>query len=147
MRKDILESKDKIVKWISDKRSKSYICRELRCKQDTLNSYLTKMGLEYSGNQGDQGYRKAANRKSALEYMTNETVKSHILRKKLIEDGVKKDECEECENDEWMGSPIPLELHHIDGDRFNNQLENLQILCRNCHGLTPNHSGRNKGNY
>lgn len=37
-----------------------------------------------------------------------------------------------------MGFIIPLELHHIDGDRFNNNLENLQILCYNCHALTNN---------
>lgn len=34
----------------------------------------------------------------------------------------------------------------LDGDRFNNELINLQILCPNCHALTDNYSGRNKGN-
>lgn len=48
-----------------------------------------------------------------------------------------------CTLSEWMGEKLPLELHHIDGDRFNNQLENLQILCPNCHSLTPNHSKKN----
>ena len=35
-----------------------------------------------------------------------------------------------------------MELHHIDGNRYNNELDNLQILCPNCHSLTPNHSGK-----
>jgi len=68
---------------------------------------------------------------------------SSKLRKKLIEDGIKKNECEKCGINKWLSKLIPLELHHVDGNRFNNKLENLQILCPNCHSLTPNH-GRNK---
>ena len=47
---------------------------------------------------------------------------------------------------EWMGISIPIELHHIDGNRFNNKLDNLQILCPNCHALTDNYSGRKLNN-
>ena len=38
---------------------------------------------------------------------------------------------------------IPLEIHHIDGDYENNKLENLQVLCPNCHSLTPNFKALN----
>jgi len=44
---------------------------------------------------------------------------------------------------EWLGRPIPLELHHIDGNRDNNVLENYQLLCPNCHALTDSYRGRN----
>lgn len=46
--------------------------------------------------------------------------------------------CECCGLTEWMKRPIALEIHHIDGDRLNNNLDNLQLLCLNCHALTPN---------
>jgi 5-methylcytosine-specific restriction endonuclease McrA len=46
--------------------------------------------------------------------------------------------CESCGNTEWFNQPIKLEIHHIDGDRTNNNLENLQLLCPNCHSITPN---------
>lgn len=46
--------------------------------------------------------------------------------------------CECCGSSEWLGQPITLEIHHIDGDRTNNTLENLQLLCPNCHSYTPN---------
>ena len=42
-----------------------------------------------------------------------------------------------------MGIEIPLEIHHIDGNHKNNKLENLQILCPNCHSLTTNYRGKN----
>ena len=45
--------------------------------------------------------------------------------------------CECCGITEWMGQPINLEIHHKDGDRTNNSLENLQLLCPNCHSYTP----------
>ena len=58
--------------------------------------------------------------------------------------GSKTHMCENCGNDKWMGSKIPIEVHHIDGNNKNNLLENIQFLCPNCHALTPNYRGRNK---
>jgi hypothetical protein len=72
-------------------------------------------------------------------------VNSSTLRHRLIEEGVKSHACEECRSSEWHGAPIPLELDHIDGDRSNNRLENLRLLCPNCHALTPTYRGRNIG--
>lgn len=46
--------------------------------------------------------------------------------------------CESCGLEEWLGSPINLEVHHVDGDRLNNALDNLQLLCPNCHSYTQN---------
>lgn len=52
--------------------------------------------------------------------------------------------CECCQRTEWMGQNIPLEVHHIDGDNLNNVLENLQLLCPNCHAQTDNYRTKNK---
>ena len=51
--------------------------------------------------------------------------------------------CEKCGLSEWLGEKIKLEVHHIDGDHFNNELTNLQLLCPNCHSMTPNWRGGN----
>jgi hypothetical protein len=68
----------------------------------------------------------------------NTKVQSHKLRNKLIELGYKENKCELCNISEWMGKPVKLQLHHIDGDHDNNELSNLQILCPNCHSMTDN---------
>ena len=65
----------------------------------------------------------------------NSYAKSHKIRLRLIEEGIKESKCECCKQTEWLGGPIPLELDHINGDHFDNRLENLCILCPNCHAL------------
>lgn len=52
--------------------------------------------------------------------------------------------CEKCQCEEWLGQPINLEIHHIDGDRSNNSLKNLQLLCPNCHSYTNNFRKKSK---
>jgi hypothetical protein len=54
--------------------------------------------------------------------------------------------CEECSNTVWQNKPIPLELDHIDGCSENNDLNNLRLICPNCHALTPTYKGKNAGN-
>ena len=51
--------------------------------------------------------------------------------------------CEQCGVTEWLGNPINLEIHHIDGNHNNNELENIQLLCPNCHSYTENYRGKN----
>jgi 5-methylcytosine-specific restriction endonuclease McrA len=142
MRNDILEKKEIIIKMVDDYEPKAKICKFLKCKPETLDCYLKKFGVNYKGNRGAKGKKNAPNKISAIDYMKKEIVITSKLRKKLISDGIKKNECEMCGITKWLGKEISLELHHIDGDRFNNVLSNLQILCPNCHSLTPNHSQR-----
>ena len=60
----------------------------------------------------------------------------------LINHGLKEDRCEICGITEWNGKPITLELHHINGNPKDDRLENLQILCPNCHSQTFNYCKR-----
>jgi 5-methylcytosine-specific restriction endonuclease McrA len=68
--------------------------------------------------------------------------RNSTLKYLLFEWGLKEKKCEECGNIIWRGQPIALQAHHIDGDKKNNEITNIQILCGNCHDLTPNHSIR-----
>jgi len=51
--------------------------------------------------------------------------------------------CEGCGEKQWAGRPIPLEVHHEDGNPLNNEMQNLKLLCPNCHALTDNYRGKN----
>lgn len=75
----------------------------------------------------------------------NSNFQSYKLRNRLFKEGLKQKCCEECG---WKKkSPdgrLPLELDHINGDSMDNRLENLRMLCPNCHSLKPTHRGRNR---
>jgi 5-methylcytosine-specific restriction endonuclease McrA len=64
-----------------------------------------------------------------------------VLRKRLLMEGLKRNECERCGVSRWRGKPLSLQLHHINGDGHDNRLENLQLLCPNCHSQTENYGG------
>lgn len=68
----------------------------------------------------------------------NSTYKRYqLIKKKLIAAGMKKDECEVCGiGNQWNGKPIVLQVDHINGINDDNRLENLQIICPNCHSQT-----------
>lgn len=143
MRKDIVERKDEILRWVEDHQSKAFICKELKCKPETLESYLKKFGVAYKGNKGLRGKKTDPKRLGAIDYATKIYCKSHTLKLKLIEDGLKDEKCEICQLTSWLGKKIPLELDHIDGNHFNNEIKNLRILCPNCHAQQDTNSGKN----
>ena len=60
-------------------------------------------------------------------------------------ENIKEYKCECCGNTEWNKKPIALELHHVNGIKNDLRLENLQILCPNCHAFTDNYRGKNIG--
>ncbi len=141
MRRDISEKIELIKNWIGENRSKNWICKQLECKPSTLETYLKKNDIKYSGNMGNRGYSIPPNKRSVFLYLESDlNITSYKLKMKLFEEDIKQKKCERCGNTEWMGEKIPLDLQHVDGNRFNNNLKNLQILCKNCHGLTYNHS-------
>lgn len=115
-------------------------CREVAKLRDLDLSHHTGQGSNI-------GRRFPQRRKPAADYLRKGVLTpTSKLRVKLIEDGLKEPRCERCDREEWQGQPIPLELDHRDGDRTNNLLENLRLLCPNCHAFTPTYRGRNIGN-
>jgi hypothetical protein len=65
------------------------------------------------------------------------------LKRRLLSESVLSPFCNCCGRTKWIDQQIPLELHHINGQRSDNRLENLELLCPNCHALTENYRGKN----
>lgn len=145
MRTDLLDRKQDILKWIEQHRSKAYMAKQLNCNPKTINPLLERLGIQYDGNQSGKGFSKTNDSYMPLEQylLESQDIQSNKVRLKLLKEGYKEAKCECCGYSQWMGKPISLQLHHKDGNRNNNTLENFQLLCPNCHAMTDSYRGKN----
>jgi len=116
----------------------------------TVQLAVATLGLDtahWTGEGHRKGSRKPVVAAQPLERMLVRGVlrRSSHLRRRLIEEGKFERRCSNCRLTSWHGVAIPLELDHRDGDPTNNELDNLRLLCPNCHALTPTYRGRNIG--
>jgi 5-methylcytosine-specific restriction endonuclease McrA len=133
-RLDIKSKETEIRQWIALGKSKAYICRELNCKQDTLNNHLCQFGINYRGSlHGKHNSVKYKHPLSDYLKRNGRIINSHRLKLRLIKEGLKEEKCEECNLRKWRRKKITLHLHHINGNHHDNRLENLKIDCPNCH--------------
>jgi hypothetical protein len=116
-----------------------------------LRRRIAELGIDTShllGQAWRKGSREPVVPARALEAIltVNSPYKSSKLKNRLLAADYKEARCEDCKLTEWSGKPIPLELHHINGDSTDNRIENIRILCPNCHAQTPTYRGKNIGN-
>ena len=139
-------------------------------KSKSIRSCLTKLGLvpaggnyvyirrkvrdlnldtsHFTGSRWNVG-QKFGHKKEIHEYLILSeqyvaVIPSNDLKKRLLFANLKTHKCEQCHESEWQTQKIPLELHHVNGNRYDNRIDNLQLLCPNCHALTKNYRGKNR---
>lgn len=135
MRKYREYTDDDIVKYSKEVFSLAGLMRKLNLipsggNYASIKRKIQKLNVDTSHWTG-QGWNKNQQLKDWSQYTKVEQLKKHLIKEK-------GHRCEMCGNIEWLGNPIILEVHHIDGNRTNNSLDNLQLLCPNCHSTTPN---------
>lgn len=115
---------------------------------DRVRPLCNQYGIDYShftGQASNRGKVFLTKKRDINLYLSNELpINSHNLKLRLFQDGIKERCCEVCHLDVWNEKPIPIQLHHLDGNSANNNLSNLQIICPNCHAQTSSYCGRNQ---
>lgn len=125
---------------VKDVRSIAGLLKRLNLKPWGANYYSMKKKLQLleldTSHWTGQGWSRDQQLKDWSQYNRAAQMKPHLVK-------IRGHKCESCNLDEWLDKPITLEIHHIDGDRTNNNPDNLQLLCPNCHSYTDNWKSRN----
>lgn len=114
-----------------------------------INSYIKEYKIDkshFTGKSWNTGIFLPTPAKPLKEILVKDSsFQSHKLKKRLFKEKIKKPKCEMCG---WSKTSedgrIPVELDHINRDRFDNRIENLRILCPNCHSLQSTNRAKNK---
>ena len=149
-------TKEEYLEAIKTSKSIAQVCKTLGLKcaggnYKTIHCFIRENNVDithFTGQGWNVGLKFNPNPPKSLDeiLVENSNYPSFKVKNKLLESGIKEYRCEGCKNTEWNGKPIPLELHHINGDNTDNRIENIQLLCPNCHAQTDNYRGRNKKN-
>lgn len=116
-------------------------CTQKKCKNPDCEVYIIDKHKKYCSPQCCYDHRRAKKYK-AIEFKEINSRKS--VKKYLID---KHNFCKSCGiGPEYNGQPLTLELEHIDGDSSNNSLDNVCLLCPNCHSQTDTYRAKNTGN-
>ena len=116
------------------------VARAIGMDYKTLRKYAIKFELFKTNQSGKNCFDKHI--KDIV--LGNVIISKTTLKKRLIDENILPYKCNSCKIDSWNNSAITLELDHIDGNKKNNKLSNLRLLCPNCHSQTITYRGMNK---
>ena len=142
-------SKERLIEAVNEMKTKTGAAALLGINYKILVSLIEKFGC----NDEVDVLLNQRKRKKHVKFSLNDLdmvlngeklLSAYKLKIRLFQFGLKKEVCERCGCTEWLGKKIPLELHHKNGNNLDNNIDNLEILCPNCHALEPNYRGSNK---
>ncbi len=107
----------------------------------TLKKILDSNNIDYSHFTGRARTYKTTYVKAEVYLNSDKQINTSKLKSKLLKETILENRCAVCGIQQWNNKPIVLQLHHIDGNPSNNSLNNLQLLCPNCHSQTENYCG------
>jgi hypothetical protein len=139
-------NEEEFIKVCNEAESMAKACAKLGLHFNTFKKHAQRLGC-YHTNQGGKGTLKP---KTTGKIPTDEILEgkhpqyqTNKLRLRLIKEGIKDEKCEICGIEDWQGERLAFELDHIDGNSNNHLLENLRVVCPNCHSQTETYRAKN----
>ena len=134
----------------------SEVCRKLKIKENggnfkSINNKIKINKIDISHftgkawNTGDRFIHNGIKYSTIDILVENSTYSRYHLKNRLINEGLIEYKCLICDNrGEWLNNKLVLQLDHINGKNDDNRIENLRLLCPNCHSQTSTFSGNNQ---
>jgi len=113
---------------------------------NTFKRHAVSLGI-YNPNPGLKGGKRKCTAKVPTDVILSGNYpqfQTYKLKGRLIKEGILENVCSVCGISSWNGKPLNCELDHIDGDRTNHKIENLRVLCPNCHSQTDTYRSKNR---
>lgn len=137
--------KDEFIKICNESLTMSEACSKLNMHFNSFKRLAIKYNC-YNPNQGSKGIKRIKKNKIKTIDIINgkyPNYQTYKLKQRLLTEGYMINKCFECNIENWNNKPLNMELHHIDGNKYNNKLDNLKLLCPNCHAQTNTYRSKN----
>ena len=113
-----------------------------------LKDYLIDNNVDISHFKGKSHGSSKTEKYSLEQILVENSTYSNMtrLKERILKANLLEYKCSECGISEWNNKHLVLQLDHINGDNRDNRVENLRLLCPNCHSQTETFCGKNRGN-
>lgn len=146
-----IKTKEELEKIVNESKTLAEVMRKLGYSANRGNSikglknHLTNLGIDFS-KFSNNFYSHSHPQNKIEDILIENSTYSNMtsLKKRIIHYGFLKNECYICGIKEWRNKPLVLQLDHINGNNRDNRIENLRLLCPNCHSQTDSFCRKKK---
>ncbi len=110
-----------------------------------LQTYISRLKLSTAHWTRHKRSAASVKRKLATLLVVDSPISGSNLKPRLLREKILANKCSICnQGPEWQGKKLTLQLDHIDGNNRDHRIENLRILCPNCHTQTTTYAGSSR---
>ena len=138
-----IEWDNKVIEAAKNSLSAHEAMQKLGCKYSTYKKHAERLGVWFTNQSGKGTSKTKKTRLTSKDVFSGRAMQTGQVKRILLRENIINNECEICGVNEWQGKELTCHLDHINGDCHDHRLDNLRMLCPNCHSQTETYAGKN----